>query len=76
MIIPMRCVTCNNMLSSKWLIYQDLLTKGKKKPNIISTNVDKLTKKTREAEAFDLLQIRRYCCKRHLLSTIDLIEES
>ena len=76
MIIPVRCMTCNNMLATKWLVYQTLLKKGgDKPPNIISTRVNDLTEKTREAQAFETLKITRYCCKRHLLSTIDLIEE-
>lgn len=76
MIIPIRCMTCNNMLATKWLTYQDLIHKsGKNPPNIISSNRDKLTEETREAKAFKILNITRYCCKRHLLSTIDLIEE-
>ena len=77
MIIPVRCMTCNNMLATKWLVYQELIQKAENKtPNIISTRQDKLTEKTREAKAFEILNITRYCCKRHLLSTIDLIEES
>ena len=76
MIIPIRCMTCNNMLATKWLTYQDLIHKsGKNPPNIISSHGDKLTEETREAKAFKILNITRYCCKRHLLSTIDLIEE-
>ena len=47
MIIPVRCMTCNNMLATKWLTYQDLIHKsGKNPPNIISSNREKLTEET------------------------------
>lgn len=44
--------------------------------NIISgdPNID-LSKKTPYQEVFDKLGIDRYCCKRHLLTNVDLIEK-
>ncbi len=76
MIIPVRCVTCNKMLADKWLKYQELITKkdGKTK-SMISIHVKDYTQESPELKAFKILGINRYCCRRHLLSHIDLINE-
>ena len=76
MIIPVRCVTCNKVLGDKWLIYQrELQTREKKIPNIISIQTDVLKQKTNELEIFESIGVTRYCCKRHLLSHIDLMDK-
>ena len=72
MIIPIRCFTCNNIIASKYNTYKKLLDndKNKNKNLIISDfNINKLDS---NKEIFNKININRYCCKRILLSHIDL----
>ena len=79
MIIPVRCFTCNNMIGSKWNKYLELLNEK----NIDNTdnilNINKDTKSiddiTNNKEIFEKLNIKRYCCKRHLLSHVDILHK-
>ena len=77
MIIPIKCFTCNNNLSSKYSKYMELTNNSK--PTIITNeNIDQLkdpTKISEQEEAFILLNINRYCCRRHMLSQVDIIDK-
>lgn len=76
MLIPIRCVTCNNILAGKWLAYLDLVEKGKKKEGRTDANIPYLTKstvKTAEGRAMDELGFTRECCRRHILTHVDLL---
>ena len=81
MIIPVRCFTCGKMLADKYYAYQEKM-RGKKlavkqdvdTPSIIDTNSDDI-KKTPEGEALDEIGIIKVCCRKILLSHIDLIDE-
>ena len=77
MIIPIRCVTCNKMIADKWIKYQQLIkTEGEgKTKSMISIHVKDYATDSPELAAFKQLGITRYCCRRHLLSHIDLIDE-
>ena len=76
MIIPVRCVTCNKMLADKWLVYQRLIEDpDKKNVNTISIHVSDFKTKSKELIAFETLGIHRYCCRRHLLSHIELLND-
>jgi len=76
MIIPIRCVTCNKMLADKWLIYKELIVDPKNKNvNMISIHIKDYTEKSKELLAFEALGIDRYCCRRHLLSHIELLND-
>ena len=77
MIIPIRCFTCNRVLASKYKTYKEIISKNVKKENIISgdPNID-ISKQNIYQEAFEKIGIAdRYCCKRHMLSHIDLIQK-
>lgn len=74
MIIPIRCVTCNKVIADKWNKFVEMTGKAKSK-KIISINPIDFSEKTDVLKAFEALHINRYCCRRHLLSHIDLIEE-
>ena len=76
MIIPVRCVTCGKMLSDKWKVYVEMINDPEKtNENTISIHISDYTKKSKELQAFEKLGIRRYCCRRHLLSHIELIDD-
>ena len=59
MIIPVRCFTCGKVVGNKWEAYLDLIKD------------DTHT----EATALDALGLKRYCCRRMLLTHVDLIEK-
>lgn len=76
MIIPIRCVTCNKMLADKWTVYVEMIKDPEKtNENTISIHVDDYSKKSKELVAFEKLGIKRYCCRRHMLSHIELIDD-
>ena len=77
MIIPVRCFTCGNVLGSKYDKYNELKKEKEKKDketNIVISdyNIEEIKKLDNNKEIFDKLMISRYCCKRHLISHIDL----
>lgn len=83
MIIPVKCFTCGMVLANKYRYYIEEVRKRKlaKQININdgSTNIDKvlyLTKefheKTPEGEVMDDLGLNKMCCRRHLLTHVDI----
>jgi DNA-directed RNA polymerase I, II, and III subunit RPABC5 len=76
MIIPIRCVSCNNVLAGKWLSYLDKVKDLKKKDGRPENDeiqyLNQLTTKTAEGKALDELGINRMCCRRHILTHVDL----
>jgi len=73
MIIPIRCFTCNRVLASKYAKYTELVSESKSE-NILSGNPDTKIEENDHMKAFKVIGIEdRYCCKRHILSHIDLI---
>ena len=76
MIIPVRCFTCNNVLASKYKKYLEIISSQKKELSLIdsTTDIENLPKSI-ENIAFEELKLKRYCCKRHLLTHVDLMEK-
>ena len=76
MIIPIECFTCNNpWLASRWELYVQKVkeyrkAEGKKDEMEYLTAT---TTKTAEGKALDDLKLTRMCCRRHMLSHVDLI---
>ena len=76
MIIPIRCVTCNKVLADKWKQFQKLVeesTEGRE--NTISIHVKDYSVPSKELIALKKLGIDRYCCRRHMITHIDLIND-
>lgn len=75
MIIPVRCFTCGKVIGNKWEAYLGLLqaeySEGAKTfhLNCASVHISPV------GDALDTLGLRRYCCRRMLLSHVDLIEK-
>lgn len=77
MIIPIRCFTCNANLSSKYAQYKQI-TENKTPEIITNDNIDEIKKEnkmTKHEYAFILLNLNRYCCRRHMLSQVDIINK-
>ena len=76
MIIPIRCVTCGKVIANKWNKYKELTKENPEKDkqtNTINVNSSQI-EKTLEGKVMDDLGLVRYCCRRHLLTHVDLIE--
>ena len=76
MIIPIKCFTCGGVLADKYRYFQDqvrMLKLGDKK------SVDKVVyltnenlEKTQEGKVLDRLGIVDPCCRRHMLTHVDV----
>mmetsp|Transcript_31615 Transcript_31615/g.49530 ORF Transcript_31615/g.49530 Transcript_31615/m.49530 type:complete len:166 (-) Transcript_31615:146-643(-) len=69
MIIPVRCFTCNKTIGHLWKRYLELVESGR------GTDGDDEEDGGAEMKAFDELGLKRYCCRRMLLTHVDLIEK-
>ena len=79
MIIPIRCFTCGNMLADKWRHYQRKVTEyrnrdGGGQKGILYLDTTTLPV-TAEGQALNELGMKRYCCRKHLLTHVDLIDK-
>ena len=77
MIIPVRCFTCGKVIGNLWEKYMEKLqleyNKGLKPNNLY--NVLDLSKDDNNypiEKILDDLNLTRYCCRRILISTVDL----
>jgi len=59
MIIPVRCFTCGKVVGNKWEKYQELLETNEYDKN----------------EILNILDLKRYCCRRMILTHVELIEK-
>ncbi|VDO38452.1 unnamed protein product [Onchocerca flexuosa] len=71
MIIPIRCFTCGKVIGNKWDAYLGLLQAEYSEGYILLKIGEAMILFT--GDALDALNLRRYCCRRMLLSHVDLI---
>ena len=74
MIIPVRCFTCNKILGSLYKKYCELLEINKEEEDIIS-GLEEISIDKSNVKIFEKLKVDRYCCRRHLMSHVDLIQK-
>lgn len=76
MIIPIKCFTCGKVLADKYRYYQTEVRKQKLQNNMDVNNVMYLTNnfadKTIEGEVMDKLNLIKICCRRHMLTHVDI----
>ena len=80
MIIPIRCMTCNMVLGSKYESYLRKLEENQINPTdseeiIQLRDANSIESKTKVQSIFDELGLQRYCCRRHMLAHVDLIDD-
>jgi DNA-directed RNA polymerase I, II, and III subunit RPABC5 len=81
MIIPIRCFTCNKVIAHLWEDYYDKIQMAylnEDIPNIRKNrfvDIETLENKTIEGKILDSMKLNRYCCRRMLLSHVDLCEK-
>jgi len=79
MIIPVRCITCGKVIGDKYQYYKREVEKKRKEMKlpdemaILEVN-SKTIQKTPEGIVLDNLKLNRYCCRRMMLSHVDLID--
>ena len=72
MIIPIRCFTCNSVISHLWEKYlQQLQMKNPDNRKDRFVSIDGLEQKTVEGQVLDSLGLTKYCCRRMILSHVD-----
>lgn len=76
MIIPVKCFTCGKVLADKYLYYQSKVRELKLANSMDVNKVIYLTqeniKKTPEGIVMDNLGLNKMCCRRHMLSHVDI----
>jgi DNA-directed RNA polymerase subunit N (RpoN/RPB10) len=76
MIIPVKCFTCGNVLADKYRFYLEEVRKRKLQNGLQIDKVVYLTKKhiekTPEGEVLDNLGLKNVCCRRHMLTHVDI----
>ena len=76
MIIPVKCFTCGKVLANKYNYYLIKVREIKNKEHLDNDGVIYLTetntKKTPEGRVMDTLGLNKICCRRHLLSHVDI----
>ena len=76
MIIPIKCFTCGMVLADKYRYYVEEVRKRKLAKGIDVDKVMYLTKefrqKTSEGEVMDELNLKKMCCRRHMLTHVDI----
>jgi DNA-directed RNA polymerase subunit N (RpoN/RPB10) len=86
MIIPIKCVTCGNVLADKYRYYVEQVRKkkmeeqsqtktsdGSKSINkVIYYTKDMANKETPEAEVLNYLKLTNVCCRRVMMTHVDV----
>ena len=76
MIIPVKCFTCGNVLADKYLYYVKEVRKIKLQ-NEMDVDEDiyldeNNIQKTPEGQVLDKLHLMKMCCRRHMLTHVDI----
>ena len=84
MIIPIKCFTCGNVLADKYRYYQEQVIKQKMESAKTMSEEDQhrlfnmvyLTKenakKSAEGNVLDSLGLKNVCCRRHMLTHVNI----
>tara|TARA_Y100000816_G_scaffold163088_1_gene116710 strand:+ start:3424 stop:3660 length:237 start_codon:yes stop_codon:yes gene_type:complete len=77
MIIPIKCFTCGEVLADKYRYYLQEVKRIKLENEVDTTGVIYLSKdekidKTPEGIVLDQIKLNKYCCRRHMLTHVDL----
>jgi len=76
MIIPVKCFTCGKVLGDLYRYFLREVRKLKREKDVEIDNVIYLTKihteKTPEGDVMDRLNLKKICCRRHMLTHVDI----
>jgi len=70
MIIPIRCFTCGKVVADKYDYYIEEVNKlGKEKKSDT-----KFFDPVHTEEILNTIGLTRYCCRRHMIATVDMMD--
>lgn len=77
MIIPIKCFTCGMVLANKYSYYCREVIRRKRRLRKSLDGVTYLTseyngEKTIEGQVLDDMELDKICCRRHMLSHVDI----
>ena len=76
MLIPVKCFTCGTVIADKYLFYQkrvyEIKIERKINPEVIQYLDETRIDKTVEGEVLDLLKLSKMCCRRHMLTHVNI----
>lgn len=75
MLIPVRCFTCGTVLGDKYDYYLREIGSGKtpgSAPKVQYITPD-TREKTIEGKTMDKLNLRKMCCRRHMLTHVNIL---
>lgn len=75
MIIPVKCVTCGMVLADKYRYFKNEVMRQKihsSEPSDEQYLTQTNNEKTIEGKMLDELKIKRMCCRRHMLTHVDI----
>ena len=84
MIIPIKCFTCGKVLADKWNPFVEIVKNEKSDGELNLNNNIELeyldtkspeAKKSIEGQVLDKLNITRYCCRRMMLGTVNIVSD-
>ena len=76
MPIPIRCMNCGNVLADKWLAYQNAIKQKRGDKPAETVYMDgKTVPETVEGQVLNELNLKRYCCRKHMLTHVDLMDK-
>jgi DNA-directed RNA polymerase subunit N len=73
MIIPIRCFTCSKVIADKYDYYHQEKNKLKSEDNKNDNDL-KFFNDIHTKEILDNLGLIRYCCRRSVMSSVDLMD--
>ena len=76
MLIPVKCFTCGKVIGDKYLFYQKEVLKRRTEARIPEDRIqyldDEKLDKTIEGEVLDMLKLYNVCCRRHMLTHVNI----
>lgn len=84
MLIPIRCFTCGKVLADKWNPFIEIVKNERNNGELVLNNNIELeyldtknpnANKSIEGLVMDKLNITRYCCRRHMLGTVNIVSD-
>ena len=83
MIIPVRCFTCHKVIGDKWNYFRRSVQEHEKESRSrkydmdslgVSSELDIYFTDTYPGKVLDELRLTKLCCRRHMLSHLDLVD--
>ena len=74
MIIPVKCFTCGKVLANKYRYYQRTVRQKELEENneIIHYLTETSKEKTIQGIVLDEMKLSKVCCRRHMLTHVDI----